>query len=60
LAKQLQAVLPGASTLLMTGFTENAVIHDGALDAGVTLVQKPFTRDELLLGVLRAMEMASK
>jgi hypothetical protein len=33
--------------LFMTGYTRNAVVHNGILDQGVRLISKPFTLDEL-------------
>jgi signal transduction histidine kinase len=33
--------------LYMTGYSQNAVIHHGRLDAGVSLLQKPFSREDL-------------
>lgn len=38
---------PGLKVLFTTGFTRNAVVHNGVLDSGVHLLQKPFTIDEL-------------
>lgn len=56
LAGMLSGQLPNVSIAFMSGFTENAVIHDGRLDAGVVLVQKPFTRQQLLSACLRALQ----
>jgi hypothetical protein len=33
--------------LFTTGYTKNAIVHNGRLDAGVDLLGKPFTRDAL-------------
>ena len=56
LAQRIATKYPEVRTLFMSGFTENAIVHDGELDAGVSLVQKPFNREALLLKVLRALE----
>ena len=39
---------PDLPVLFMTGYSRNAIVHDGVLDAGVRLIAKPFTVDELL------------
>jgi hypothetical protein len=31
----------------MTGYTRNAIVHNGTLDPGVRLLNKPFTIEEL-------------
>ena len=31
----------------MSGYTENAIIHHGRLDAGILLISKPFRRADL-------------
>jgi hypothetical protein len=31
----------------MTGYTRNAIVHNGALDADTQLISKPFTIEEL-------------
>jgi PAS domain S-box-containing protein len=38
---------PGLKILFMTGYTQNAIVHDGRLDEGVALISKPFTYDQL-------------
>ncbi len=30
----------------MTGYTRNAIVHDGRLDEGVALISEPFTFDQ--------------
>ena len=38
---------PGLKVLYMTGYTRNAIVHNGVLDAGTHLLTKPFTVDQL-------------
>jgi signal transduction histidine kinase/ActR/RegA family two-component response regulator len=47
---------PDLKVIFMTGFTKNAVVHNGVLDAGVNFVAKPFSLDELSKKVREALE----
>lgn len=38
---------PGLKILFTTGYTRNAIVHNGQLDPGVNLITKPFTYAEL-------------
>ena len=43
LVDQIMTVRPGTKVLYTSGYTDNAVIHHGVLDAGIAYLQKPFT-----------------
>ena len=38
---------PGLKVLFTTGYTRNAIVHQGRLDPGVQMIGKPFSFDEL-------------
>jgi CheY-like chemotaxis protein len=47
LGKQAQNLRPGLPVLYMTGYSRNAVVHQGRLDEGVDLLQKPISQEVL-------------
>jgi CheY-like chemotaxis protein len=50
---------PGIRVLFTSGYTDNAVIHNGRLDEGVKLLSKPYGRAELASAVRAVLEARS-
>ena len=44
LADELRSRQPGLSVLFITGYSRDAIVHQGRLDSGVSLLQKPLTQ----------------
>jgi PAS domain S-box-containing protein len=47
LADRVRALYPKTWILFTSAYTENAIVHQGVLDKGVVLLQKPFTLSAL-------------
>jgi len=47
LAAEARRLRPGLKILYTSGYTENAIVHHGRLDAGVRLLSKPYRRHDL-------------
>jgi signal transduction histidine kinase/CheY-like chemotaxis protein len=47
LAEAAQKLRPDLRVIFMTGYTPNAIVHNGVLDPGVQLLTKPFTLRQL-------------
>jgi FixJ family two-component response regulator len=47
LAKKLSEIRPGISVLYLSGYTEDAVVTQGAKGPAVAFLQKPFTLQNL-------------
>jgi PAS domain S-box-containing protein len=47
LAQRISEIRPNVKILYMSGYTENVIGRNGTLDAGVRLLQKPFTLRDL-------------
>jgi FixJ family two-component response regulator len=56
LARQLCAQRPDLAVLCMSGYSDEAIVHRGVLDAGVHLLAKPVTPDQLLKAVAEVLE----
>ncbi len=53
---RITAACPGVKALFMSGYTENAIVHDGTLDADTAFIQKPFRADTLARWVRRVLD----
>ena len=49
---------PTLRVLFATGYTRNAVVHNGMLDAGVAFLPKPFTIAQLAIKVREVLDGA--
>ena len=58
LADRAKESRPNLKVLYTTGFTKNAVVHNGVLDPGVALISKPFTVDDLAIKVRLVLDGA--
>jgi signal transduction histidine kinase len=47
LADEAQLLRPGLKILFTSGYSRNAIVHNGRLDPGVSLLMKPFTHHQL-------------
>jgi CheY-like chemotaxis protein len=56
LANTAQRLRPGMQVLFMTGYSRNAVVHQGRLDEGVDLLQKPVSQAQLASRVRTALD----
>lgn len=58
LADRAQQIRPDLKVLYTTGYTRDAVVHNGVVDKGVHLIGKPFSIDELASRVREVLDMA--
>jgi len=56
LAEQVVQLRPTVKVLYTTGYTRNAVVHNGVLDAEVAFIAKPFTVDQLAAKVRQVLD----
>ena len=55
LSQELVRLKPELKVLFMTGYSRDAIVHDGRLDPGVDLIQKPITQRSLADRVRRLL-----
>jgi signal transduction histidine kinase/ActR/RegA family two-component response regulator len=56
LADRARASHPGLKILYTTGYTRNAIVHNGMLDPGVSFLAKPFTLGQLAVKVRQVLD----
>jgi CheY-like chemotaxis protein len=56
LADRVRALYPHTKILFTSAYTENAIVHQGVLNLGITLLQKPFTPSALAHKVREVLE----
>jgi CheY-like chemotaxis protein len=58
LADRVRELRPGTKVLYTTGYTRNAVIHNGMLDRNVSFLSKPFTIQQLATKVRQVLDQS--
>ena len=56
LAEHMRQLRPATKALFMSGYTDDAIVHHGVLDAGLAFIQKPFTPAALIGKVRELLE----
>jgi PAS domain S-box-containing protein len=56
LAQRISEIRPNVKVLYMSGYTENVIGHNGMLDTGVRLLQKPFNLRDLKAKVREVLD----
>jgi FixJ family two-component response regulator len=56
LASEVAELRPGTPVLYMSGYTDDAVLRHGVLDAGLAYLEKPFTPGTLLRKVREVLD----
>jgi CheY-like chemotaxis protein len=56
LGRRAQQIRPHLKILYMTGYSRNAVVHQGRLDEGVDLLEKPISQAKLALKVRELLD----
>jgi hypothetical protein len=56
LAEEAVRRRPNLKVLYTTGYTRNAVVHNGTLDPGVRLLGKPYTLEQLAHRVRESLD----
>ncbi len=55
-AEQLAVTRPEMKVIFASGYTDDAIVRHGVLDAGVAFIQKPFTQEALLRRVREVLD----
>ena len=56
MARAAKEIHPKLQVLFTSGYTSNSIVHDGRLDEGVSLLSKPYTKEELARKIRSVLE----
>ena len=56
LAEKFNKIFPEAGVIFMSGYTDNNIVHQGALKRDVNFIQKPYADDEFVQIVRRVLD----
>ncbi len=56
LAEEARQQQPSLKVLYMTGYSRNAIVHQGRLDPGVDLIQKPLASEHLASAIRKVLD----
>jgi hypothetical protein len=56
LAERIALLQPAVRTLYVSGYTENAITHDGVLDPGIAFLGKPYKAADLACRVRELLD----
>ena len=57
LAEEAERMRPGLPVLFTTGYTRDAIVHDGRLDEGLSFIGKPFTTAALTAKIEELLDL---
>ena len=60
LANAAQKRRPELRVLYTSGYTENAIVHNGVLDDGITLLEKPYRREQLARALRQVLDQQGR
>ena len=60
LSEELVRLNPELKVLFMTGYSRDAIVHDGRLDAGISLLQKPVSQRDLARRVRSLLRVSAR
>ncbi len=58
LADQLRMITPGIRVLFVSGYTKDVIVHNGIIEEGTDLLQKPFSQEALACKVREVLDSA--
>ncbi len=56
LSRKLEELKPGLKVLFISGYTDNAIVHQGILEKGIEFIQKPFQPSLLLKKIRKILD----